>query len=129
MNSKSLGEAFATDDDVPAIKPRSRAARKQTGHDRPVDPVHSEKVYITLEDNEAIPPTGQFFGINGRTYVLKPGIPAAVPREILNILNDAQMDVPQMDPSTQQVIGYRKRLRFPYRMSTKQEADDVMAAL
>lgn len=73
-------------------------------------------VRIVLEDNENIPPTGQFFGINGRHFVLKPGVPAEVPESIINILNDAVQDVPDRDPITQQVVGYRKRLRFPYRV-------------
>lgn len=73
-------------------------------------------VRIILEENDNIPPTGQFFGINGKAFVLQPGREAVVPIEIVNVLNDAIMETPEVDAVTRQVIGYRKRLRFPYRL-------------
>lgn len=79
-----------------------------------VDAVVGPRVRIVLEDNDNIPPTGQFFGHNGKGYILRSGEPADVPPEIINILNDAIYDAPIVDPQTQQIIGYRKRLRFPY---------------
>jgi hypothetical protein len=69
-----------------------------------------------LEENENIPPTGQFFSHNGRTFVLRPGDEADVPECILGVLNDAVQSVPQIDQFTKQVIGYRNKLRFPYRV-------------
>jgi hypothetical protein len=74
------------------------------------------RVRIVLEDNDNIPPTGQFFGINGNGYILKSGEEADVPVALVNILNDAVWDAPIVDPATHQIIGYRKRLRFPYRV-------------
>ena len=76
----------------------------------------TEKWYtILLEENEGIPPTGQFFSVNGRAFILKPGEKVNVPEGIVSILNDAVMSTPIVD-SSQTVNGYRDRLRFPYRM-------------
>lgn len=74
---------------------------------------------IVLEDNESIPPTGQFFSINGRTFMLRVGEPADVPEALLNILNDAVMSVPQVDPVSMQIVGYRDKLRFSYRVLSR----------
>lgn len=74
-----------------------------------------KRVKIILEENDQIPPTGQFFGVQGRGYVLRPGEVAAVPLSIMNILNCAVMSVPVVDAG-QRVVGYRDRLRFPYRV-------------
>lgn len=73
-------------------------------------------VRIVLEDSDEIPPTGQFFGVNGEGYVLVPGREADVPYAIKEILDNAKFDVPQIDPQTQQVIGWKTRLRYPYRI-------------
>lgn len=78
-------------------------------------PVELKRVKIILEENEHIPPTGQFFGVQGKGYVLRPGEIAEVPVSIINILNCAIMSVPIVD-GTQRVVGYRDRLRFPYRV-------------
>lgn len=75
-----------------------------------------KRVRIILEENDSIPPTGQFFGANGRSYILRPGEEAEVPVEVINILDTAVMDTPIVDPTTKQVLGYRQRLRFPYRV-------------
>lgn len=47
---------------------------------------------------------------------LRPGEPADVPVELLGILNDAIQDVPVIDETTSQVLGYKSRLRYPYRI-------------
>ena len=79
-------------------------------------PYQGPRVRIVLEDNDNIPPTGQFFGHNGRGFILRSGEEADVPPELIGILNDAVWDAPIVDSQTQQIIGYRKRLRFPYRI-------------
>lgn len=75
----------------------------------------SERTWIQLEENEEIPPTGQFFGHNGTGFLLKPGEAAYVPNYIIEILDHAIMSVPVVDPTTRRVIGHRDRMRFPYR--------------
>lgn len=75
----------------------------------------TERTWIQLEENDEIPPTGQFFGHNGDSYLLKPGEPAHVPNKIIEILDHAVTSSPVVDPVTKQVIGHRDRMRFPYR--------------
>lgn len=78
-------------------------------------PLTEKRVKIILEENDQIPPTGQFFGVQGKGYILRPGEVAEVPLSIINILNCAVGSVPVMDGG-QRVTGYRDRLRFPYRV-------------
>jgi len=47
---------------------------------------------------------------------LRPGEDADVPVELLNTLNDAVVSAPIIDPITSQVLGYRDKLRYPYRI-------------
>ena len=77
-----------------------------------------ERIEIQLEENEEIPPGGQFIGVQGEGYLLKPGVPAKVTRGILEILDNMIMSIPVKDDQ-QSVTGYRDRLRFPYRILTK----------
>jgi len=73
------------------------------------------RIRIMLEENDNIPPTGQFFGVDGRGYILRPGEESEVPQGIINILDTAVMSTPVTgDGGT--VIGYRDKLRFPYRI-------------
>ena len=71
---------------------------------------------IILEENDNIPPTGQFFGFNGRNFMLRPGEVANVPQGIIDILDNAVQKQPMKDPTTLKVMGYRDKLRFPYRV-------------
>jgi hypothetical protein len=105
MAKKDIGELLASDEEVDALKPRKK-----------LNAAGEETVTIILEDNENIPPTGQFISHNGRTWMLRSGEPAAVPLALVRILDDAVMDAPQVDPVTKQIVGYRKKLRFPYRI-------------
>lgn len=73
-------------------------------------------VRILLEENDEIPPTGQFIGYNGLGYMLKPGVEVEVPETIIEILNNAVKSKPLIDPETRQISGWRDALRFPYRV-------------
>lgn len=74
-----------------------------------------DRVWIQLEESEDIPPTGLFLGHNGSGYMLRPGEPVHVPAHIVEILDHAIVTMPVTDPTTKRVVGYRERMRFPYR--------------
>ena len=80
----------------------------------------SDFVTIVLEDSERIPPTGQFFGINGKSFMLRAGEEARVPRGIVDILDNAIESHPVKNHANQ-VVGSRNRHRFPYRIIHKEE--------
>jgi hypothetical protein len=83
--------------------------------DGPVPVKTPARLKVVLEEDAAIPPTGLFISANGRPYLLMPGVEAAVPPEVISVLDDAVTSIPVIDPQTQRVTGYRQRLRFPYR--------------
>lgn len=76
----------------------------------------SDRVWITLSDNKNIARGGQFFGINGASFLLKPGKKAHVPRALTSVLDDAIEGVGITDPDTLQVVEYRQVLRYPYQV-------------
>jgi hypothetical protein len=78
-------------------------------------PVPDQRVKIVLEENDDIPPTGLFLGYNGTGYLLRPGEEVSVPPGVIEILDNAVMSSPQIDPQTRQVVGWRQRMRYPYR--------------
>ena len=78
-----------------------------------------ETVRIILEDDDSIPPTGLFIGLNGKGYLLRTTEEADVPLGVKEILDHAVMSMPVVDPQTRRVIGHKERLRFNYRVVTK----------
>lgn len=82
----------------------------------PTGMARGDRVKIILEENDNIPPNGQYFGINGKGYLLRPGEEVLVPRGIIDILDNAVMTSTITNPSTGRIIGTRDRLRFPYRL-------------
>ena len=121
MNDDPTGEAWAGTEGnlvlAPAVKAKApRKAKESPEAGVPAAP-QLRRTRIVLEDNEQIGPNGQFFGADGVGYMLRPGEEADVPDSILNILDTAVGSVPVVD-STDTVVGYRNRLRFPYRIVT-----------
>lgn len=75
------------------------------------------KVRIQLEDNDQIPPGGQFVQVDGRSFLIQAGHEVEVPLSVVDALDHAVQSVPITD-EYHSVIGYRDRLRFPYRIIT-----------
>jgi hypothetical protein len=105
-NLSDAAAALSGDEPAAPVKPKVKA--------KPVEP----RVKIMLEDNDQIPPGGQFVGVNGRTFLIQAGYEVDVPRSVLDVLDHAVMSVP-ITNAMRQVIGYRDRLRFPYRVITE----------
>jgi hypothetical protein len=79
-------------------------------------------VRIVIEENDSVPPNGLYMGLNGRGYLIKPGVPVDVPIGLVEILDNAIYTAPQVDPVTRQVVGHTDRLRYPYREVRKTKA-------
>lgn len=110
----ALGANFAADDELMSddfASPPKKVAQS-------VKPLLQKRVWIVLEDNDQIPPGGQFLSADGRGYLLQPGVEAEVPMCIISILDTAITDIPVTD-LLQRVVSYKKRLRFPYRVVTE----------
>jgi len=104
---KNLVEDF---EDAPVPTPAPKAHKKAPATAK------AETVKIILERNDAIPPTGLFIGVNGRGYLIQTGEPVTVSLSVKEVLDNAVMSMPVMDPQTQQVLGYRDQMRYPYRI-------------
>jgi len=102
-----------TEGSAPIAPPTAAAAEAYKQRAAPAMP--PGRVKIILEENENIPlGLGQFFGINGAMFHLKPGVEAVVPVGITDILNNAITHVPDVDPNTGRVAGWKRKLRYPY---------------
>lgn len=92
----------------------SEPPKAPTAH--PAGTYQEDRVRIVLEKNDDVGPTGQFIQVNGRGYMLRANLAADVPLEVVEVLNNAVMATPDVDPLTLQVVGFSPRLRFPYRI-------------
>lgn len=108
-------EPVLTHHDAPVQRVR-RVAAKDAPAAAPTTVISTGYVTIQVEENENIPNTGLFLGLNGRGYLLKPGVPCPVPPGILEVLNNAVEKMAVVDPQTRQITGHRDRLRYPYRV-------------
>jgi hypothetical protein len=75
-----------------------------------------QRVKIILGDSDHIPPGGLFIGLNGTGYKIRPGEEVSVPKGVVEILDNAVYSAPTKDPNTQQIIGWRNRLKYPYQL-------------
>lgn len=75
----------------------------------------NDRVWITLSENEDVPRGGQFIGVNGSAFLLKPGKKAYVPRALTKVLDDAIKTVAHTG-SDSRIEDYRDVMRFPYQV-------------
>ena len=92
--------------------PDPEAATQETAA---ATPAKAKRVKIILEENDAIPPTGQFFGVNGTGYQIQPGRVVEIPEFLLGVIDNAVTTKPVVNEDGQ-VVGYRDVPRFPYRI-------------
>ena len=78
----------------------------------------AKRIKIRLEHSDAIPPTGQFIGVNGVGYLLLPNAEVEVPEFLLDALDNAVESVPVRNEQGA-VVGYQQRTRLPYTIVRK----------
>ncbi len=71
-------------------------------------------IRIVLDENDDIPPTGLFVGLNGRGYLIRPGCEVDIHPDVLEVLDNAVQSRPVVSPENKQVIGYRNQKRYSY---------------
>lgn len=96
----------------PKAAPKKRAAPKK----KTSVAAKGNTKKIILESHDDIPPTGLYVGHNGRGYLIKVDVEVDVPLHILEILDNAKQAMPIIDPDTQQVVAWRERSRYNYRV-------------
>ena len=92
------------------VGPRRRGGRK-TGGGR--GKKKEDRVRIRVANTSEIPPSGQFIGVNGYGYLIKPNQEVSVPESVLEVLDNAVQSVP-IQGSNGRVEGYQDVPRFPY---------------
>lgn len=97
------------------MKPSDEALAALAAAEPMPAPKPQRRVRVILEDNDNVPPGGQFISVDGMPYLLQANMEASVPVNVLDVLDHAIMSVPVVDMD-KNVIGYRDRLRFPYRV-------------
>ena len=73
-------------------------------------------IRILLEESDDIPPSGLFLGHNGNTYMIRPGMEVDIPLFLKEVLDHAVITVPQIDPVTKGIVGWRSRQKYAYRV-------------
>lgn len=109
------GEAPEPAEAQPAVVPRSFSGVLPDDFKKTMEKAGVTFTRIILEESPDIPPTGLYLGHNGKGYMISPGEEVDVPDFLLGILDDAVMSQPVVDMKTQKVLGYRSRMRYPYR--------------
>ncbi len=74
----------------------------------------TEKMFdITLHASDEIPPNGQHIGVNGESWLLRPGQRYQVPARVLEVLDNAVKSEPVLNDKLQ-VETYRDAPRITY---------------
>lgn len=110
MNDDQLNDITpVTSETAGEVKPKATRGKKAEAA-----AAAGEQLFdITLHDSPEIPPNGQFIGINGKQYILKPGVRVRVPASVLEVLDNAVHAVPELD-ANMRVMGMRNAPRLTY---------------
>jgi hypothetical protein len=73
-------------------------------------------VRIILDESDDIPRKGLFVGHNGIPYVIPTSREVDIPLFLKEILDNAVVSTPIVNPETRQVTGYRSRIKHTYRV-------------
>jgi hypothetical protein len=103
---------------TPNLPPKVQPVAKNAVRSIPMQGARTRR--ILLEEHSDISPGGLYIGHNGNNYTLHPGQWVDAPLPLIEILDHALTQVPEIDPGTKQVIGWREKLRFPYRVAPGQ---------
>lgn len=110
MPNDDLNEAdLQLGSNLPPVAPTKRRGK-------PTTVGMPETVRLLIEENDSIPPTGVYVGLNGKGYLIRAGETVDVPIGVKDILDNAIETVPQIDPTTRRIIAHRERMRYPYRL-------------
>ena len=93
-----------------AAKPKEATAAKPVGM--------PTTIRVRIEENPAIPPSGLFVGLNGRGYLIRPGEEVNLPVGVVEVLKNAVESAPVLKAGTNQIIGFRPRMRYPFTVVT-----------
>ena len=94
-------------------------AAKDKPKQAPPPKVVEKRVKLTVQDSEETPGEGDtkrhFFGHNGRSWAIPMGIEVNVPEGVINVIKDAKVSIPVIDPVTKKATGaMRDRNRFSW---------------
>ncbi|MNM65408.1 hypothetical protein D3C81_768550 [compost metagenome] len=121
-NTPEQAPAMFNESFVPPKKPQRKATSKArsaptdsngaklaTNSDDPMEKL----LCITLHDSKEIPPGGQFVGVNGKQFWIKPGMKVVVPRYVVEALQNAVIGQPDVNDKMQ-VVGVKNMPRLPF---------------
>lgn len=91
------------------------ARRHKMGAKAPKPEVPEGYAKIILENSANIGPSGHPVGLNGRFYLIKPGVEVVVPGGILEVLEHA-IHTEAITDGNGSVIGSRDTHRLPFRV-------------
>ena len=109
MNDTDLGELESNLIESP--EPMKSTKKKAVP-----EAVAKNTIRIILEESDDIPPSGLFLGHNGNTYMIRPGMEVDIPLFLKEVLDHAVITVPQIDPVTKGIVGWRSRQKYAYRV-------------
>jgi hypothetical protein len=106
---------FAEFEAAVAAAPAKKAA-KAAAPEAKAEAKAKDTVRIILDESDDIPRKGLFVGHNGIPYVIPTSREVDIPLFLKEILDNAVVSTPIVNPETRQVTGYRSRIKHTYRV-------------